>query len=272
MGNCYSNSDDKVKLYLELGNKHHDEGRYQLAIDCYEIALETNSNSGELYYYKARSFYKTGRYQTAVICFEEAIKKEAKLAPLSYIYIGCIFFEMEDYQKALCYYDKAMVLEDNILAFVQKGRTLHILKRYNDALACYNEALSFDQNLPFVLFNKGQTLKSLKREEEAMLCFKKAGRLLNKNNSFYDEILTEIEILNKKLNLTSNDDEQENLLKQSSQKTIPKKHHKSPSTIDKLNKVTIFLEDIKEESNRINEYKIDDVVDVVLSGDDSTTI
>lgn len=57
---------------------------------------------------------------------------------------------------------------------VSKGKTLLEEGRFDDALACFDQALLLNQNNPEILNFKGVTLRSLGRYQEALECFNKS--------------------------------------------------------------------------------------------------
>jgi tetratricopeptide (TPR) repeat protein len=59
----------------------------------------------------------------------------------------------------------------------KEGTTLHDLKRYEEALAAYEQAIRLDPNLALAYSNKGFALYGLKRYQEAGQAFEKARQL-----------------------------------------------------------------------------------------------
>jgi tetratricopeptide (TPR) repeat protein len=59
-------------------------------------------------------------------------------------------------------------------AFSNKGNALQGLKRYEDALICYDKALSLRPNYHDALRNKGHALQELRCYEDALICYDKA--------------------------------------------------------------------------------------------------
>ena len=59
-------------------------------------------------------------------------------------------------------------------AWIGKGRDLHNLGSYEEAIEAYNEAIKIDPQFAFAWNNKGLALSSLGRYEEAEQCFQRA--------------------------------------------------------------------------------------------------
>jgi len=58
-----------------------------------------------------------------------------------------------------------------------KGNALYNLKRYEEPLAAYEQAIRLDPNLALAYNNKGLALNNLKRYQEAEQAFEKAHQL-----------------------------------------------------------------------------------------------
>jgi tetratricopeptide (TPR) repeat protein len=91
---------------------------------------------------------------------------------------GNTLYKLKRYEEALTAYEQAIRLDPN-LAYVynNKGKTLNELKRYEEALTAYKQAIRLDPNLAYVYNNKGKTLNELKRYEEALAAYEQAIRL-----------------------------------------------------------------------------------------------
>jgi len=88
------------------------------------------------------------------------------------------YLDLKRYEEALAAYDQALRLDPNkARAYGNKGNALANLKRYEEALAVFDQALRLDPNYALTYYNKGITLASLKRYEEALAAFDQALRL-----------------------------------------------------------------------------------------------
>src|SRR5450755_1149141 len=61
--------------------------------------------------------------------------------------------------------------------WINKGNTLYGLKRYEEALTAYEQAIHLDPNLALSYYSKGATLNKLNRQEEAQYCYQIADEL-----------------------------------------------------------------------------------------------
>ena len=95
---------------------------------------------------------------------------------------GITLAELNRYEDALDYYNKAIRIEENyIQAWNQKGNALYELEKYEEALHAYDRAIRINpENSQTILNNwigRGLVLQQLKRFNEALSSFAKAVQI-----------------------------------------------------------------------------------------------
>jgi Flp pilus assembly protein TadD len=84
---------------------------------------------------------------------------------------------LKRYEEALAAFEQAIRLDPNHAVYYnEKGLALYDLKRYEEALAAFEQAIRLDPNHSTYHNNKGNTLNILKRYEEALIAFEQAIR------------------------------------------------------------------------------------------------
>jgi serine/threonine protein kinase len=74
--------------------------------------------------------------------------------------------------------DKALILDPNsATAYHNKGVVLYVLKRYDRALAAYEQAIRLDPNSARAYYNKGLTLNNLGKSRAAEQAYQRARQL-----------------------------------------------------------------------------------------------
>ena len=115
---------------------------------------------------------------------EQGRPKEEQPAPPSqksreqWLDEGKAFHNLKRSEEALSAYDQAIRLDPNYArAYAHKGWALNDLKRYEEALQACEQALRLDPNSAHAYVNKGWALNDLKRYEEALQACEQALRL-----------------------------------------------------------------------------------------------
>jgi len=99
---------------------------------------------------------------------------------------GAILMNLRRYEEALAAYEQAIRLDPNFArAYNGKGLTLNSLKRYEEAIAAFEQAIRLDPNNAEAYNFKGIALNSLKRYEEALAALEQAIRLDPNNALVY---------------------------------------------------------------------------------------
>lgn len=141
-----------AKVYLSLGEL--DE-----LPNCYKLAIERGAETYQNYYKFGMSLYgklcksssnNENDYKEVFSALEKAIELSDKSVYI-YINLGVIYRMLENYDKAVEYYDKAIKLEkDNALAYLNKADALYEKDGDKNRFLieeCLNKAIAFDPNL-----------------------------------------------------------------------------------------------------------------------------
>ncbi len=78
------------------------------------------------------------------------------------------------HEEAIITFDKALKLNPNSAARINKGNSLRALGRHEDAIECFNEEIKRNPRNSDAYYSKGNVLGDLGRFEEAIAAFDKA--------------------------------------------------------------------------------------------------
>ena len=88
---------------------------------------------------------------------------------------GVVLCELRRFSEALARYDKAITVKSDYAdAHFNRGVTLQELKRFEEALASYDRAINLRPDYAEALSNRGNTLKEMKRLDEALASYDRA--------------------------------------------------------------------------------------------------
>lgn len=151
------NGMDNSEIYESLAKASLSLGEFDELPNYYKLAIERGNATYQNYYrFGISSFIKLFVEKQKENNYEEVIKALEKAIELSdksvYIYInlGVIYRMLEDYDKAVEYYDKAIKLEkDNALAYYNKAEALDKSDCDKNRFLveeCLNKAIAFDES------------------------------------------------------------------------------------------------------------------------------
>ena len=101
----------------------------------------------------------------------QATQKTAK----EWIEEGNTFSDLKRYEEALSAYGQAIHLDpNNAPAYNNKGVALRYLQRYDEAIVAFDQAIRLDPNFADAYSNKGFALFFLNRHDEALAAFEQA--------------------------------------------------------------------------------------------------
>jgi tetratricopeptide (TPR) repeat protein len=91
---------------------------------------------------------------------------------------GTALYNLKRYDEAIAAYEQAIRLGPNYAsAYYGKGLALYNLKHYDEAIAAYEQAIRLDPNYAFAYHCKSVALDNLKRYDEALAASEQAIRL-----------------------------------------------------------------------------------------------
>ena len=139
-----------------------------------------NSNNLEKQKEKVLIFFKEEKFEDVIVAGEKLLKQTQNDTQLIFI-LGLASINIQNFSNAENYFRRLVSFKRNAenlytLANIQKK-----LKKFNQAITSFNEAIKLNPNFSEAFNNLGSTLKSLNKYDEAILNYKKSINL-NKNN------------------------------------------------------------------------------------------
>lgn len=122
------NGNDSIALpiYQKVANEYSNAAGNRAALNAAEI------------------LYKQGKYQDAINYLEKYSTKESLVGAASQSLMADCYVNLKKYDDAISYFDKAIKVSDNNALYtpvfmMKKATVLNAQKKYNDALAIYEE-------------------------------------------------------------------------------------------------------------------------------------
>lgn len=176
--------------WLQEGYSYILKGDYQMAIACYERAIQLDPNNDLAWYGLALSNRYLGNRQKAIECLQEAIKinpnDEASLFLLGSFYLTI------DYQKTLEYTLRSLQINpNNPSSCLNVGIAYSGLGNYTKAQEYLQKAIQLQPNNDFIWAMLGLNYNLLGDKEKAKECYKMSLEI-NPNNDFAQRLLGEL--------------------------------------------------------------------------------
>jgi tetratricopeptide (TPR) repeat protein len=95
------------------------------------------------------------------------------------------------YKIALEYAEKSLKFkQSDDLNYINKGNALFGLKKYDDAIECYNLALDKNKESKYAYYGKGLSLSIKKEYDEALINFKKSFEIDPTDEDYYNKLIS----------------------------------------------------------------------------------
>ncbi len=178
--------DKQFRDLIEKGLFYKNKNRLFEALQCYDRALELDSNSHNLIYSLSfdikKEFFKLFLFEDIDINMDELSRKKGAI--LHYLFI------QNNYYYA--YVLNQEILDENnndLFALNAKGMIFFLLDDYQSAIKYLKECIALDENYLYPYFNIALCLKRIGEMEEAMEYFNKIKNLPNEISTPSKELL-----------------------------------------------------------------------------------
>jgi protein O-GlcNAc transferase len=163
----------KLSQALEAGFKAHREGRLDEAEARYREVLRIVPEHADALHLLGLIAQQAGRFEGACELIGRAISQTKKA--VYYYNLGAVLRGLKRFEEALASYDNALALEpDDAETFNNRGTVLLDLNRPDDALENFAKALDLQPGYADALINRGVALQKLNRIQEALPCYDNA--------------------------------------------------------------------------------------------------
>lgn len=138
----------KINIFLK-------KGEYQQVIALLEQEKDDSLPPDKLFFLKGICYYRLGKKSQAIDCFFKVIKLNRD-SYLSYHWLGKIYQDLQDYKRALSYYNAEIkICGVNFFAYFNRGLVHCKLDNFLQALDDYNIAVKINQSFFHTFYNRG---------------------------------------------------------------------------------------------------------------------
>eukprot|EP00347_Sterkiella_histriomuscorum_P006605 403352130 len=179
LSNVVSKIPDDIEVYIQRGQVYQDMGNHQFAVKDFNKALELNSEKPEAFYYRGISKMKSKLYYEALEDFQRSKNlienEEDQFIPGILDGQGCCFLALQDYDKAITYFNQAINLQpQNIKFLMNRSNCFYTLKNFKEAISDIDSALVIQPKDPQILYKLGLAYYNLPNYKRCIKSLKKA--------------------------------------------------------------------------------------------------
>jgi len=133
------------EVYHHEGLRHHNAGRFDLAVADYSAAIELNASDARAFQGRGMSYKRMEKYQEAVADCTQALRLDPKNSR-AYNERGAAHSFLDEYDLAIRDYTQAIRLNpDYALAYRNRGSCHALRGEWDDAISDYDTAIRIDR-------------------------------------------------------------------------------------------------------------------------------
>lgn len=157
------------EIYLDLAFEHENLEEYDEAIACLKKAAEMNPENEAVLHELAYCFDLAGGDEASVVYFRN-FTNEQPYSAVGWFCLGNVLSKLERFEESSEALDLAITIDERFTsAYFSKARNLLINGRYEEAIACYEETLSFDGPQAITFSFIGECFEKMERYEQALI-------------------------------------------------------------------------------------------------------
>lgn len=162
------------EIYLDLAFEYENLEDYESAIECLKNALELNPEN-EAVLYELAFCYDLAGADEASISFFRQFTDDQPYSSVAWYSLGNVLAKLERYDESNEALDLAIAIDERFSsAWFSKARNLLIAARYREAIACYEETLTFDGPQAITYSFIGECYEKMEHLEQALISYDQA--------------------------------------------------------------------------------------------------
>ena len=167
--------DEALETYRQAASTAAEMGSFEEAVDCFERILTLHPDDKDALTGLGDALRILGRSKDALVPLQRARELDPESA-LAWALLGAVYYDLNQYADALDAFERALAQKPEFAAWLlsQKGSTLRLMERFDEAIAVLDKALELTPGEPWTLMEKGVALSFLEREEEALAALDQA--------------------------------------------------------------------------------------------------
>jgi tetratricopeptide (TPR) repeat protein len=166
---------ESAQFWSDQANGYFISGDFEKAAASYDKALDLEPNSTELWNNKGKALANLGRIDDAISCFDKSLAINSSNPEALNLKAIALSQGLNKYGEAIAFFDQALKINPSYFdALIGKGMALGNEGNLYGSLECFENATLIKPQDPTGWNNKGVILKQMGRYQDALICFNKA--------------------------------------------------------------------------------------------------
>lgn len=167
-------TDDHVDVYSIMGMEYLFMDEYESAKEIFIKCLEEDPRDYSSLYNVVYCFDFLEQHKQAIDFLNWFIDQNP-YSEVAWHHLGMQHYELKEYELAIRAFEYATVIDEYFLgAYLEKAKSLERLKRYEEAISCYNHTLDLDDPTAFALHRVGRCYHKMGDKDLAVQYYYKA--------------------------------------------------------------------------------------------------
>jgi Tfp pilus assembly protein PilF len=146
----------------------HTAKKYEEAAQSFHALLKMGMDHEMVYRYAISSYLETKDYTTATTLCEEFMSAK-EMTSDDYATAALAYSKCGEHDRSIVLYDKSLELDaNNKYALNNKGYTLNLLNRFEEAIPLFDRAIALDKVMAYPYNNRGLAKIKTGREQEGL--------------------------------------------------------------------------------------------------------
>lgn len=164
----FTKDKERVYHYLNLASSFKESGEYEKAEEVL-LKVKDLSDNAEALQYLAKLNYLSGKSQEALRIFS-GLKKDW----LVLLYLGLIYEDLENQDRAIKNYQESFKLKPNSISLFRLGKIYRKQNNYKKAIDCFLELIRLDPSIRLSYYYLGECFYKASQYEQAYKFLSKA--------------------------------------------------------------------------------------------------
>ena len=178
LGKAIDADPENGAAYFYLGNALADLGDNEAAFEAFTDSLTYDPNNSMAWENLGTILFQVENYEDAALSFADAVRLDPENANAWSYFARSLWYDGDEPGAVEAFGRALLLIEEPDAALLNDyGVALNDIKRYEEALAVFDESIVLDSDVPDYWFNRGNVLNNLGKSEEALASYQEAVAL-----------------------------------------------------------------------------------------------